>query len=152
MNTVPVTDLRKIPLPDKSTWPAIWTRIIFVVPVAPDGTPAVTTTKSPDSMAPVPRAPVIACLTISSELTISWPLIASTPQHNCMRRIVSSCGVTAIILQAGRCRAVLIAVWPDSVHVKIAAAPRFWAMRTLAKHTALVVVISTSWRARLLLS
>ena len=75
---------------------------MFVVPVEPEGTPAVTTTKSPELMAFAPSAPVIACFTISSELIFSLPLMASTPQHNCMRRIVSSCGVIAIILQSGR--------------------------------------------------
>ena len=142
--TLPMAELRPIPVPRRRTSPTTWTRIILVEPALATGTPAVRTTRSPALMRSLSRAAKIALSTTASVSFASLPVTAWTPQLSCKRRTMASCGDTATIGQAGRNLEIIWAVPPRSVEAMIAAAWRSLAILTTALPMDSVVVADSA--------
>lgn len=111
--------------------PTSWTWTMLVCPAWPTGNPAVITTRSPDLTSPAAVAAPKARWIISSEVVNRSVRNGITPHVKASLRYVGSTQVTAMIGTAGRWRATVRAVCPDSVGVIIARAPTLAAISTV---------------------
>ncbi|MPL96821.1 hypothetical protein SDC9_43005 [bioreactor metagenome] len=136
MHTGPLASRFRRERPLRRIVPAMWTWSMFVVPAAPRGTPAVTTTRSPSLISPALMQEAIA-----ESTAVFWSVISSfmrgmTPQYRASSRQVLTDGVAPRMGHGGLCLLTIWAVLPLWVMEMMAAAFIWRATRTEALLTA----------------